>query len=892
MRKIYLLSFFVLFVGSVTNIIAQYPGAGGAGRSGLGKSANLNIGHFYGKIVDAKNKGIAGVTVQLYINKFDTVTHQLKLVINKTDITENNGDFDLEGISLMGRFQLKISAVGYKKIEMPVTFGFKRPEPGTTPDFQKMASQADKDLGNIKMEQDAATLDAVTVTSVKPIMELGIDRKVFNVDKNLSSTGQTATEIMKSIPSLNVDIDGNVTLRNATPILFVDGRPTTLTLDQIPSDIIEKVEIITNPSAKYDASGGGAGILNIILKKNKKNGYNGNVRAGMDARGKINAGGDINYRQNKINISASANYNQRKSITTTNSQTDYLGKGTASDTYVNANTDGTNNGHFQFYRLGLDYFIDNRNTLSAAGSYTQGAFNNVSNQAIDSAYTNSLISNTNRITDANFHFENFGGQLSYKHNFAKDGHNITADANYNSSANGSNTDINSLSYLSSGLRKFPYPSLQQTLGSGYNHYTTIQSDYENPLTDDSKFEAGARLAIRDFKTDNLQSFGDSATPLIPSIAATSVYKYTDQVYALYGTYSFKTKRFGFQLGLRAESSDYHGTMTSPTDTTFKVSYPISLFPSVYITYKLDDAQSFQLNYSRKINRPNFFQILPAYNFTDPQNPSVGNPGLKPEFANALEWSYNNNYNRTDNFLATAYFKYSTNLITNYIFKDINRNIQAGTVATDSLYYASYTNANYSYTYGMELTEKVNLAKWWDLLMNINFYDSKLNATIPNATVNNDLISWFSKVNSTFKFGKGFSFQFTWESRSKTLIPQRNDGGGGGRSGGMFGGGPQTLAQGYTLPRTWDVDAAIRKDWTLSKGRGASLTLSANDIFRTGNKTYSDATYYTQNTFRMRDPQLLRLNFSYRFGKIDVSLFKRKNTKAEQGGGLDNLGGVN
>ena len=893
MRKIYLLLFLILFSFVFFESKAQYPGAGGMGRSGLGKSTNLNMGHFYGKIVDAKNKGIGGVTVQLFINKFDTVTHQLKLVVNKTDITENNGDFDLDGLSLMGKYQLKISSVGYKKIEMPVTFGFKRPEPGTTPDFQKMAAQADKDLGNIKLEQDATTLEAVTVTSVKPMMELGIDRKVFNVDKNLSSTGQTATEIMKSIPSLSVDIDGNVTLRNSTPTLFVDGRPTTLTLDQIPSDIIEKVEIITNPSAKYDASGGGTGILNIILKKNKKNGYNGNVRTGIDARGKLNAGGDINYRQNKVNLTASANYNQRKSLTTTNSSTDYFAKTAASDTYVNAKNDGTNNGHFQFYRLGLDYFIDIRNTLSVASSYTQGAFDNISNQKIDSSSSTALLSNTNRVTGSNFHFENFGGQLSFKHNFAKEGHNITADANYNSSSNGSNTDIKSLSYLASGLRKYPFPSLQQTIGNGYNHYTTIQSDFENPLSDDTKLEAGVRLAIRDFKTNNLQSFGDSASPLVQSLAATSIYKYTDQVYAAYATYSFKLKRLGFQLGLRAESSDYHGNMTLPDTTTFKVTYPISLFPSVYITYKLTDAQSFQLNYSRKINRPNFFQILPAYNFTDPQNPSVGNAGLKPEFTNALEWTYNNNYNRTDNFLATAYFKYSTNLITGYIFKDINRNIKVGTVTSDSLYYSSYTNANYSYTYGLELTEKLNVTKWWDLLLNVNFYDAKLNATIPSANISNDMISWYSKVNSTVKFGKGLSMQITWESRSKTLIPQSNyGGGGGGRSGGMFGGSPQALAQGYTLPRYWDVDVAVRKDWIMTKGRGASLTLSMNNIFYTGNSTHSDATYFTQNSDRFRDAQLARLNFSYRFGKIDVSLFKRKNTKAEQGGGMENMSGGN
>ena len=268
MQKIYSVSILSLIF---LNAVAQYPGSGGFAKAGAGNRANLNIGHFYGKIVVDKKKGVGGVTIQLLGSKYDTVTHQVKQKVVKTAITENNGDFDLDAISLIGSYKLKISSVGYKKIEMPVTFGIQRPAPGTTPDYQKIAAMADKDLGNIKIESEAADLGNVTVTSVaKPVMEVGLDRKVFNVDKNISRTVQTATEIMKSIPSVSVDIDGNVTMRNATPTIFVDGRPTTLTLDEIPSDIIDKVEIISNPSAKFDASGGGAGILNIILKKNKK----------------------------------------------------------------------------------------------------------------------------------------------------------------------------------------------------------------------------------------------------------------------------------------------------------------------------------------------------------------------------------------------------------------------------------------------------------------------------------------------------------------------------------------------------------------------------------------------------------------------------------------------
>jgi len=190
----------------------------------------------------------------------------------KTVITENNGDFSLENLPIFGNFKLKISAIGYKAIEKQVSFDIKMPQGGATGSdaMSQVLNATDKDLGNIKIESEATDLGTVTVTASKPQLELGIDRKVFNVDKNLTSAGQTATEVMKSIPSVSVDIDGNVTLRNAAPTIFVDGRPTTMTLDQIPADIIDKIEIITNPSAKYDASGGNAGILNIVLKKNKK----------------------------------------------------------------------------------------------------------------------------------------------------------------------------------------------------------------------------------------------------------------------------------------------------------------------------------------------------------------------------------------------------------------------------------------------------------------------------------------------------------------------------------------------------------------------------------------------------------------------------------------------
>ena len=244
----------------------------GGGRPMGAGGQNMNVGHLYGKIVNnSTNKGVDGASILLIGNKFDTASKKLVESTLKAIISETNGDFSLDNLPVMGNFKLQITAVGFKPLEMKVNFGLKMPKPGEAGGgMQQMLGMVDKDLGNIKMEADASILADVTVTTTKQMFEMGVDRKIFNVDKNLVSSGQSATEVMKSIPSLSVDIDGNVTLRNATPQLFVDGRPTTLTMDQIPADMIDKVELITNPSAKFDASGGNAGILNIVLKKNKR----------------------------------------------------------------------------------------------------------------------------------------------------------------------------------------------------------------------------------------------------------------------------------------------------------------------------------------------------------------------------------------------------------------------------------------------------------------------------------------------------------------------------------------------------------------------------------------------------------------------------------------------
>ncbi len=411
MKKFLLLIAVFIFT---TGLFAQMPPGAMPGNGAM--QAPGNIGHVYGKITDADGKPIGDASVMLMQTKMDTTTKKMKQVLVKGMITKSNGDFNFEELPLMGKLVLKISTTGYKAMEQEVSFMPKRdPAAATTPPAQRPSMPSfDKDLGNIKLTPDAKQLQDVVVTAVSPSVRLSGDKKIFNVEKNIMSAGGTGLDVLRNVPSVNVDIDGNVTMRNSAPQLLIDGRPTTLTIDQVPADAIESVEVITNPSAKYDASGGGAGILNIVLKKNKKTGYNGNLRAGVDKRGAINSGVDFNLRQNKINITAGLNYNQNKSRTT--GTTDRINLLDVPQTSVLQNNYNRTQGSFLFGKLGLDYFITNRTTLSISAIKFHGEFNPTDNIDIstDSLYNNAKITSlSQRNTTGTRQFDRLGTVLGF-----------------------------------------------------------------------------------------------------------------------------------------------------------------------------------------------------------------------------------------------------------------------------------------------------------------------------------------------------------------------------------------------------------------------------------------------------------------------------------------------
>jgi len=857
------------FLAGSFSLKAQFP-AGGAGKG------VPNMGHIYGKLIDSTGHPVAAATVILLRNKYDSVSKKSKQVLLKGLTTNAKGEFSFEDLPIFGPLKLKISATGFKSLEQNVVFQVKMPaggapKPGTDPAqaINAMSSTIngfDKDLGNIKLTTDISQLQVVTVSASKSTLKMDIDKKVYNVEKDLINAGGTAMDVMKNVPSVNVDIDGNLTLRNSPPLLYIDGRPTTLTLDQIPADAIESVEVITNPSAKYDASGGGAGIVNIVLKKNRKTGYNGNVRGGVDSHGAINGGVNFNLRQDKFNFTANGFYNQNHSVTDGNVNRYNV---TDTPTSIYQTMVNKNKGAFAFGSLGLDYFMTNRTTFSLTGIHVHGQFN--PNQLLD--VTNNFFfpggtetDYSQRTVNTDREFNANGLQFAFKHLFPKEGENITADLNYFAGMNENNA-LTVTNYLE-GQPGSPSSGVQQQMvnGSGTNKFLTIQTDYVHPFDAKTKLETGLRLNTQHL-VSNTNTFYDTTGKdnfyLVP--AASTNYINTNNVYAAYISFTSAIKDFGYQMGLRAESSNYTGELINEK-MNFSNSYPISLFPSLFLSQKLKNKQEIQISYTRRINRPNFFQLIPFTDYSDSLNITRGNPNLLPEFTNSFEFSYLKTLTGNNTFLASLYYKRTNQLITRFV--DTFTNAISGKPDLVN----TWVNANYSQTAGAEFTAVNTITKWFDVTTNINVYNSYINVTNVQTQSQPALWSWFGKINANFKLPWKLKMQVTGFYQSKSNLPVNS----GGNQGGGPGGGQviTSASQGY-IAAFWDVDAALSKSFL--KNDAASISFSVSDIFRTRwSDQFSESPYFTQQYNRIRDPQLLKLNFTYRFGKMDVSLFKRKN----------------
>lgn len=854
------------------NVYAQRPsGQGGGDRS------SWNVGRFYGKVVDEKGKGIGFATVQLFGKRFNKETKSVEEGLIAGQITEDNGDFSLEKLPTKGKFTLKISVLGYATTETEVSFGGsedgqKRPTaPGQGNSSQwggGMAGKFDKDLGNITLSTEAQTLDEVVVKGEAANVQLALDRKIFKVDKDASATGGTAEDALRNVPSLSIDLDGNLTLRNAAPQLFVDGRPTTLTLDQIAADEIESIEVITNPSAKYEASGGQAGIVNIVLKKERRLGYNGNLRAGIDSQTGANLGGNINLREGKVNVFLSGNYFGRNR--TGENETDRQNLFGEPNTNILQLGEDESTGFFSSIRGGLDWFINNRSTITFEGSYRLGNFDseNLLSTQTDSLFDELSMSQSIRDTESERTFGGVRGGVLFKHLFPKEGKEWTADVTY------AQFDFDNLSNFETSFSNTNVNSLEKQEGEGSTTFITLQTDYVEPIGESAKLEIGARATFREQENNNANLVFDEdsgAFVRIPNFA--DVYEYTDDVIAGYVTFSKQIDQWGFMGGLRAESSQYTGTLPEG-DQTFENDFPLSLFPSAFVTYNINESDNIQMSYSRRINRPGFFNLIPFTDFSDSLNLRRGNPDLVPEFTNAFEITYQNIFEKGDNVLISAYVKSASNLITTFQTTEFDADLDREVVIQ------TFENANSSIAYGAEFTVRNSFLKHFELVSNLNLYNSRVDASNVEEDLINNQFTWFLKENLKINIPKIFTVQIDAQYQSRAAFSPSNNNG-------RFRHWRRATntAQGYTLAY-WFANVSLRK--SIMK-RKMTLTLSVSDIFRTRETgTHSESDLFIQDTWRIRNPQLVRLNVSYRFGKPDVSLFKRKNNnRGSEGSDLMN-----
>lgn len=786
-------------------------------------------GSLYGKLVDAKtNSPIEYASVALLRAADSSVATGM--------LSKPNGDFNFPEVAY-GKYIVKVNFIGYETVYKTISL---------------TGRNNNIDVGNIKLSPNVRSLAGVEVVGDKPTFQMAIDKRVFNVDKNISSVGGTATDVLKQVPSVNVDIDGNVSVRNGSPTIFVDGRPTTLTLDQIPADAIASVEVVTNPSAKYDAEGV-SGILNIVLKKNRKAGINGQINGGLSTLGGGNAGADLNIRREKFNVSLSYNLRSRQGKARSNLFRKNIGADTT--TYLDQHNEGENGRRFQFGRLGFDWFMDNRNTFSISQGIMAGDFKNNSDlKLFDLNEAQEQVRYGTGIDNENHSFRNYSTQIGYKHTFAKQGHELTADFNYNYATSKDNSDY-SLQYYSMGHQPIDSPNIPQERfgrGNGNTTYITGQIDYVNPLTENSKIEAGLRTTTRKFN-NLLNTMGKdfSTGDFVLDSSLSNDYHYSETINAAYVSYAGTAGNFGYQGGLRAEQSFYDGEMRSLNKSSYKIDYPISLFPSLYLSQKFKGDHELQLNYSRRVRRPWFRDLLPNLEYTA-QSANRGNPALRPEFTNSFELSYLKDFNRKHNVLVSLYFRNTERAITDF-YTDTTITING---VTQKVVLSYPVNADTRNAYGAEFTVRNQILKGWDITTNLNLAQTKINASNLQNNLSNQGFIWFGKVNSNTKLPWNSTLQVTGNYESKQILPQG-----------------ERAAQ-------YSADIALRKEFLKKKNLVVSLAL--NDIFNTDrNLTYTTTEFSDQERYRKRATRELRLNVSYRFGKMDTQLFKRKSSKKEE-----------
>ena len=785
------------------------------------------IGRLYGKIIDNNTKQpVPYASIVVKNNRDSLINGSLSI---------ENGEFEITELP-MGVYKVNVSYLGYKEQNINVKIA--------------PPNNIEQDLGDLAMLIDAQVLSTVEIKAEKASTMISLEKRVFNVDKNITGAGGTAEDILKNVPSVTVDMDGNAKLRDKGTTIYVDGKPSLMSLNQIPADQIESVEVMSNPSAKYEAATTG-GILNIVLKKNRKPGYNGMLSMGMGTQNRYNGAVNLNVNEGKWGFSGFYSFNTAKVPTPGYLfRTDLYTSGAVSD-FFNQNSENSFKNTFHTGRMNIDYALNNRNTLSVSGSVNNGIFVNETGQQYE--YLTSARSRTSygdRATESKNNFVRKNVEAQWKKAYAKKNRSLVALANY-AWANGSNlADWSTTGYDNEGNPLTNYPELVDINGSNKNDQTLFQVDYVNPLNDSTKIEIGIRNFFsrrdQDYFFSNLDRNTDQYV-LDAQLSQNNTI--TESINAAYFTYSGKLKsQISYQAGLRFEQSAMTGKNYMVGGEDFGYSYPKantkdllrSLFPALYISRKINPSTEIGVNFSRKIQRPNFRQLMPGIQSNDKQNITVGNPNLQPEFINLAEINYNKIFS-SHNWLSTLYLSNETNTLKPLIQPSI----------TDStILVTTFVNGTNELTYGMDNTLKLAFGKNLDLMFNANVFRFNVNV----GSFSNQGWAANGKAVINYRLPSAFSLQLNSAYEGNRPLPQ------GDRRG-----------IGY-------MDFAVKKSFLKNT---ASVTLSVNDVFN----SRKDITVYTQPTFiqesmRRRETRFFRVTLQVPFGKADASLFKKSNKRPE------------
>lgn len=796
-------------------------------------------GSIRGKVIDSKTKEPMEF-VNVSVRKSGTTVPLTGAV------TDHTGEFQLGKLS-DGNYTLSVSFIGYRTYEK---------------DFTYATQDGNLDFKVIPLDPDTQMLGEVKVMGQKSQMKFEIDKKVFNVDQNIASTGGTASDVLSNIPSVEVDNEGEVSLRGSTSVtVWINGKASGLSadnraqiLEQMPAESIERIEVITNPSAKYSPEGT-SGIINIVLKEDRKAGYYGSIQAGVDTRGGWNAGGNVNYSSGKLDAYASIGYRKRVSEGGGLSNRTNVDKDGNPLSYLNQTSDNDGHGGPVFVRAGATYHITRQDHLNL-GAFGMFGDRNQTNR-ID--YTSDIpgsFTERRRITDSKNKMQGGNVELGYKHDFSKTS-NLDLTVSFNPWNMDGTSIYNQYSLYENGGEDHSYQRQENDVRS---HDWEFQADYVNAFSDNSKLEAGYKGTISRQKSPVETFSGVTAEEALPDIPLYNKFYYDQDIQAAYVTYSGRLDKFGFQAGLRGEYSSVKTRSLGYGETKgevepYKHDY-FSLFPSVFLSYELPAGNEVQVNYTRRISRPWGRQLNPFENVTDSTNISFGNPYLDPEFSNAFELNYIKNW-ESHMLSVSAYYRNTDDVIQRISY--LEGNVMKST----------YENVAKSQSAGAEFVLKNNFARILDLTTTVNLYYSKLDgfsylpegAQDPVTGKTNEDFSWNAKMIANVALPASVSLQVTGGYNSRQLI-----------------------AQGHRKSN-YTVDAGIRKAFL---DRKLSLSINARDIFNSRKwKTQTSGEGFEQYTENWRTGRTVGFTLTYSFGNLKPSRNKQQRQESEGSGNMMN-----